>query len=926
MKKFALGTMVAALVSLVAPRASLACSCLPPPDIVGEWGAMPNDVVAVKVLGEFELGAKRYYRTRVLRVFKGCMQRGTLLLVATNKSTAACGLDLHSASAWLLATKAKVFFPYIALASMTSCDVHKPLKSLTKAEISWLRGRMVCCGGSCSCADGSQPVDCLVDPCEVASCPQGSCTANYCGGCKAEFFTNSGALVCLPCSSDADCPAGQTCSSSGQCLVPCTSDADCAAGFWCRPTMGGGAQCVPYQQEGESCGGLLPPEFLLKCAPGLVCTDFPPFVLDAPGTCRKPCDTNADCAQDQYCGSGGVCRDDGTCKVTADCNVPGNSYIAPKCLGYGVCTGGQCGWECGPQACADVGGIDFGACEMVLGWAVVDGTCQLVSGCSDQGHPFFGSQKECEKTCPGVCIDLGGQWFGPCDTVLGWGVVGGKCVAISGCDAFGQNLFASKAACNAACFGACTSDADCPAGEWCRPTIDGATECVPYQQEGESCGGFTPPFAQLKCAPGLVCTDFPPGIADLPGVCRKPCKSDANCAADQYCAADGVCRADGTCKVTADCNVPGNTYNHIKCLGYGVCTGGQCGWECGPAECADVGGIDFGLCDMVLGWAVVDGTCQLVSGCGDQGHAFFASQKECEKTCPGVCVDLGGEWFGACDMVLGWGVAGGKCVAISGCDAGGQNLFATQAACVAACFGACTTDADCPTGEWCRPTIDGGTECVPYQQEGESCGGFTPPFAQLKCAPGLVCTDFPPYLADAPGVCRKPCKSDTDCAADQYCASDGMCRADGTCKVTADCNAPGNGYVHVMCLGYGVCTGGQCGWQCGNPGCADIGAIDFGSCKMLLGWGIVDGTCQSVGGCDAQGHPFFGSQAECEKTCPGTCADLAGEWFGPCDMLLGWGVVGSKCIAISGCDAGGQNLFASQAACQAACGSGPLTP
>jgi hypothetical protein len=38
-----------------------------------------------------------------------------------------------------------------------------------------------------SCADGSAPVQCFVDPCATARCGDGlKCASNYCGGCTAE--------------------------------------------------------------------------------------------------------------------------------------------------------------------------------------------------------------------------------------------------------------------------------------------------------------------------------------------------------------------------------------------------------------------------------------------------------------------------------------------------------------------------------------------------------------------------------------------------------------------------------------------------------------------------------------------------------------------------------------------------------------------
>lgn len=66
----------------------------------------------------------------------------------------------------------------------------------------------------------------------------------------------------------------------------------------------------------------------------------------------------------------------------------------------------------------------------------------------------------------------------------------------------------------------------------------------------------------------------------------------------------------------------------------------------------------------------------------------------------------------------------------------------------------CTMDTECaPTG-WCRETQTGGMECVPWAEEGDSCGGFTPAWAQTRCNPaGGLCHGANPLIADAPGVC-----------------------------------------------------------------------------------------------------------------------------------------------------------------------------
>jgi hypothetical protein len=83
----------------------------------------------------------------------------------------------------------------------------------------------------------------------------------------------------------------------------------------------------------------------------------------------------------------------------------------------------------------------------------------------------------------------------------------------------------------------------------------------------------------------------------------------------------------------------GNNFNHIMCVGYATCNGGggfgggQCGWSCGDARCEDVGGLDFGPCDLVLGWKRVNGLCEEVSGCDSQGYNFFRTERECVNVC-----------------------------------------------------------------------------------------------------------------------------------------------------------------------------------------------------------------------------------------------------------------------------------------------------
>ena len=55
--------------------------------------------------------------------------------------------------------------------------------------------------------------------------------------------------------------------------------------------------------------------------------------------------------------------------------------------------------------------------------------------------------------------------------------------------------------------------------------------------------------------------------------------------------------------------------------------------------CDDIGGVFFGFCDMFLGYAIVNGVCEGVSGCDwefesiDYSNAFFNNLEDCESSC-----------------------------------------------------------------------------------------------------------------------------------------------------------------------------------------------------------------------------------------------------------------------------------------------------
>ena len=65
--------------------------------------------------------------------------------------------------------------------------------------------------------------------------------------------------------------------------------------------------------------------------------------------------------------------------------------------------------------------------------------------------------------------------------------------------------------------------------------------------------------------------------------------------------------------------------------------------------CDDIGSVFFGWCDMFLGYAMVNGICEGVSGCSwesdgiDYSNAFFNNLSTCENNCinePYICEDI----------------------------------------------------------------------------------------------------------------------------------------------------------------------------------------------------------------------------------------------------------------------------------------------
>lgn len=206
-----------------------ACKCAPP--TVESSYNNSSDVVRARVLSKTQLGSTTRYRARIARTFKGCLTASQTVVFTTPTSSATCGAQLQVGDDYLINADAAGSYLGFSQFAINSCDYNRLFPSLTAHDLGFLNGRTVCCGARCACADGSQPVNCFVDPCQVApECPEGECVANYCGGCNAEFYDDTGRAVCQEqsCESEADC-ADSECASDADCMVTGCSGQVCAS-------------------------------------------------------------------------------------------------------------------------------------------------------------------------------------------------------------------------------------------------------------------------------------------------------------------------------------------------------------------------------------------------------------------------------------------------------------------------------------------------------------------------------------------------------------------------------------------------------------------------------------------------------------------------------------------------------------------------
>lgn len=284
MKRSILCVLASAIAFAAFPPQALACKCMAP-DIARSYNSSDH-VAKIHIIGQLFFSPSGHKRFLGLtdESFKGCLSQGQWVLVDTRSESAACGVDLSSKT-YLLSGSDQGSALGMPIIGVTRCDSNTPWSELSDGSLDFLYTRYNCCGDSCACTDGTQPVNCFVNPCAFSTCgdAEATCASNYCGGCRAEWYDATGAIA--DCSETGD-DGSITCSPSEE-----NSCADtelvCVA-----KTVSETGTCEPFRQgarvgAGYACGGSIG----VSCAEGLFCKGLPYHTLGGSGVC-----TLMDCA------------------------------------------------------------------------------------------------------------------------------------------------------------------------------------------------------------------------------------------------------------------------------------------------------------------------------------------------------------------------------------------------------------------------------------------------------------------------------------------------------------------------------------------------------------------------------------------------------------------------------------------------------
>ncbi len=418
-----------------------------------------------------------------------------------------------------------------------------------------------CCNGACV-----DPSDFGVDPASCGACGLGCAVGASCSNASCQGPDGGSGS----CATDADCPAGQSCSSVGTCAA--ASCAAAASGLSCtlpQPSSDGagiccGSGCVDPQWDDRNCGGCA-----IACPAGSQCL----YGSCAPAVQCSSKNTGATCLVAS--GEVGICCGNGCVDTNGDPQNCGG--CATSCPVGAACQGGSCFFPDGGRAACTPPATGCPA-GMLCG----NGLCEPASCGGGNAFCFLGLQSYAGLCCGGSCVDTATDPAncGACGVTCQSGV----CVppGYSNAPSSGHTGLCLPPAAT----GSCTAAGGCPVGEVCVNDVCLESDCATLLTDLCSTLGGRAGACCLDSSTGVVCADLANDPANC-GSCGTACPGGQSCA-------NGVCSGSvAPClagRVNDGCNLGGSPVG-LCCPG-GGCSDptndaqncGGCGLACAAGQ------------------------------------------------------------------------------------------------------------------------------------------------------------------------------------------------------------------------------------------------------------------------------------------------------------------------------------------------------